>query len=207
MTNCMIHEPCGATYPSTAYMKNGKCSKWYPHNFNPTTQTNDDKYPKYQWRDNGCTFVDARGDAIDNRWVVPHNLWLSTKYNAHINLEVRYSTADTCPRCVKFVAYMFLHRSARPSKLWSTSLNMSTKGMIALQRCFKDQSMKWNNTSTFTMCRLWRPFGDSLNSSYIWDRLWLHDYRSTCQMSIASLSTPMSHLLKWLPAQQITRQP
>jgi hypothetical protein len=201
VTKCMIHGPCGAAYPSAPCMKDEKCSKQYPCDFNPTTHTDDDGYPKYRWCDNECTFVDT----IDNRWVVPHNLWLSTKYNAHINLEVRYSTANTRPRCVKFVAYMFLHRSTRPSKLWSTFLNMSTKGMIALQRCFKDQSMRWNNTSTLAMCRLLKPFGNSLNSNCMRDRLYLHDYRSTCQMSIASLSTSTNHLPRWLLVQQIIR--
>jgi hypothetical protein len=28
------------------------------------------------------------GIELDNRWVVPHNVYLSTKYNAHINIEV-----------------------------------------------------------------------------------------------------------------------
>jgi hypothetical protein len=32
------------------------------------------------------TFV--HGIELDNRWVVPHNVYLSTKYDAHINIEV-----------------------------------------------------------------------------------------------------------------------
>lgn len=32
-------------------------------------------------RDNGRT-------TIDNRWIVSHNLYLTAKYNAHINVEI-----------------------------------------------------------------------------------------------------------------------
>ena len=49
----------------------------------------DDGYPSYRRRDNNVTFLGACGNTIDNRRVVPHNLWLATKYNAHINVEVR----------------------------------------------------------------------------------------------------------------------
>jgi len=30
----------------------------------------------------------VHGIELDNRWVVPHNVYLSTKYDAHINIEV-----------------------------------------------------------------------------------------------------------------------
>jgi hypothetical protein len=30
----------------------------------------------------------VHGVELDNRWVVPHNVYLSTKYNAQINIEV-----------------------------------------------------------------------------------------------------------------------
>jgi hypothetical protein len=30
----------------------------------------------------------VHGIQLDNRWVVPHNVYLSTKYDAHINVEV-----------------------------------------------------------------------------------------------------------------------
>jgi hypothetical protein len=30
----------------------------------------------------------VHGIELDNHWVVPHNVYLSTKYDAHINVEV-----------------------------------------------------------------------------------------------------------------------
>jgi len=30
----------------------------------------------------------CHGIELDNRWVVPHNVYLLTKYDAHINVEV-----------------------------------------------------------------------------------------------------------------------
>jgi hypothetical protein len=35
----------------------------------------------------GRTFL-VHGVELDNHWVVPHNVYLSTKYDAHINVEV-----------------------------------------------------------------------------------------------------------------------
>jgi hypothetical protein len=49
--------------------------------------TNVNGYPIYQHRDTGHTIV-VHGIELDNRWVVPHNVYLSTKYDAHINVEV-----------------------------------------------------------------------------------------------------------------------
>jgi hypothetical protein len=44
-------------------------------------------YPIYRHRDMGRTIL-VHGIELDNRWVVPHNVYLSTKYDAHINVEV-----------------------------------------------------------------------------------------------------------------------
>jgi hypothetical protein len=44
-------------------------------------------YPIYRRRDTGHTVV-VHGIELDNHWVVPHNVYLSTKYDAHINVEV-----------------------------------------------------------------------------------------------------------------------
>jgi len=41
----------------------------------------------YRHKDTGHTIL-VHDIALDNRWVVPHNVYLSTKYDAHINVEV-----------------------------------------------------------------------------------------------------------------------
>jgi hypothetical protein len=45
------------------------------------------RYPIYRRRDTGHTIL-VHGIELDNRRVVPHNVYLSTKYDAHINVEV-----------------------------------------------------------------------------------------------------------------------
>jgi hypothetical protein len=62
--------------------------KRYPKAFQSTTQENSDGYPVYR-RCNDGSFVEVRaGICLDNRWVIPHNVELLTKYDAHINVEI-----------------------------------------------------------------------------------------------------------------------
>jgi hypothetical protein len=61
--------------------------KQYPRKFQSEMVTNVNGYPIYRRRDTGRT-VFVHGVELDNRWVVPHNVYLSTKYDAHINVEV-----------------------------------------------------------------------------------------------------------------------
>jgi hypothetical protein len=63
-------------------MVDGPCSKKYPRAFNNATHADDKRYPIYRRRDV------RRVNGVSNQWVVPHNLWLASKYNAHINVEV-----------------------------------------------------------------------------------------------------------------------
>src|SRR5215469_8704025 len=41
----------------------------------------------YRRRDNGH-IINTKDVFLDNRWVVPHNVNLVIKYNAHINVEI-----------------------------------------------------------------------------------------------------------------------
>ncbi len=61
--------------------------KKYPRKFQSEMVTDVNGYPIYQRRDMGCTLL-VHGVELDNRWVVPHNVYLLTKYDAHINVEV-----------------------------------------------------------------------------------------------------------------------
>jgi len=87
VVRCMMHGPCGTAFPNAPCMEEGKCKKQYPRRFQSETMTNVNKYPIYQHRNTGRTLL-VHGVELDNRWVVLHNVYLSTKYDAHINVEV-----------------------------------------------------------------------------------------------------------------------
>jgi hypothetical protein len=98
VTKHMIHGPCGQHNLNSPCMKDGKCSKNFPKQFQEETVTNLDGYPRYRRRDTGKTDM-PNGKSIDNSWVVPYNPYLSLKYNCHINVE-------SCAS-VKSVKYLF----------------------------------------------------------------------------------------------------
>jgi hypothetical protein len=83
----MMHGPCGYLMTNAPCMKNGKCSKGYPKHFQRNTAINENGYPIYRCREDGRT-ITIRGIELDNRWVVPYNPYLTTKYNCHINVEI-----------------------------------------------------------------------------------------------------------------------
>jgi hypothetical protein len=63
--------------------------------------TDVNEYPIYRCRNTGRTLL-VHGIELDNRWVVPHNVYLSTKYNAHINVEV-YNNIHAVKYLFKYV--------------------------------------------------------------------------------------------------------
>jgi hypothetical protein len=87
VARCMMHGPCGVAFPNAPCMEDGKCEKQYPHKFQSETVMDVNGYPIYRCRDMGRTIL-VHDVELDNRWVVPHNVYLSTKYDAHINVEV-----------------------------------------------------------------------------------------------------------------------
>jgi hypothetical protein len=82
----MMHGPCGDKNEKCPCMKKGKCSKYYPKEFQDETHFNDSGFTQYRRRDTKI-FIRRDNHNLDNKWVVPHNLQLLKKYQAHINVE------------------------------------------------------------------------------------------------------------------------
>ncbi|GBO05042.1 hypothetical protein AVEN_253940-1 [Araneus ventricosus] len=97
VTKCMVHGPCGTININSPCMRDGQCCKSFPKQFKDDTEENVNGYPIYRRR--ATEPVQVGKYSIDNRWVVPYNLWLLKKFNAHINVEVCAS--------VKSVKYLY----------------------------------------------------------------------------------------------------
>lgn len=95
----MVHGPSGVLNPRSVCMESGAYVKNCPKSFARETVENVNGYPVYRRRDDGTSFL-VRKNNVDNRWIVPYNPWLSTKFNAYINVEVRSTV-----RSVKYLSW------------------------------------------------------------------------------------------------------
>ncbi|KAJ1279783.1 hypothetical protein BS78_04G182000 [Paspalum vaginatum] len=82
----MMHSPCGRMNENCPCMKKGKCSKFYPKEFQDETNFTDNGFTQHRRRNTGI-YIRRENHNLDNKWVVPHNLILLKRYQAHINVE------------------------------------------------------------------------------------------------------------------------
>jgi hypothetical protein len=82
----MVHGPCGRMNVKCPCMKDGVCSKRFPKSFSEETSVDQAGFPVYRRRDDGRVVL-KDGHSLDNKWVVPHNVRLLKRYQAHINVE------------------------------------------------------------------------------------------------------------------------
>jgi hypothetical protein len=108
----MLHGPCGPAYPNAPCMEKGVCSKNYPKDFQEETKLPHDGhgYPLYARPNNGRV-IEKNGFLFDNRWVVPHNEYLSVKFDCHINIEFIGSFLT-----IKYV-YKYVHKGVDVSTI------------------------------------------------------------------------------------------
>ncbi|GBO17365.1 hypothetical protein AVEN_6878-1 [Araneus ventricosus] len=102
-----MHGPCGIDNPGAPCMEADQCKKMFPKEFRTETTMNVSVYPLYRRCPSDTKFV--RGREMDNRYVLPYNLYLLLKYNMHINVEV-----CTSLRAVKYI-YIFTKDLTAPT--------------------------------------------------------------------------------------------
>jgi hypothetical protein len=94
----MTHGPCGTSNPRCPCMKNNRCSKHFSKPYQQQTTVDSKGFAVYKRRQDAM-FILKGGCSMDNRWVVPYNMLLLKKYQAHINVEWCNKTT--------FIKYLF----------------------------------------------------------------------------------------------------
>lgn len=107
----MLHGPCGSAFRESPCMnrQTNCCSKHFPKSFISETKIDDYGFPIYRRRDVPERYVEKKGVKLDNRFVVPYNLDLIIKYQAHINVE-------WCNKS-KSIKYLFKYINKGPDRV------------------------------------------------------------------------------------------
>ncbi|XP_020082238.1 uncharacterized protein LOC109705866, partial [Ananas comosus] len=103
----MVHGPCGLANSKAPCMAKGRCSKYFPKEFKTETMMDENGFAIYRRRNNGRKVTKNNID-LDNRFVVPHNLRLLIKYQAHMNIEWCSKT--------RLIKYLFKYINKGPDR-------------------------------------------------------------------------------------------
>ncbi len=89
-------------------------------------------YPIYRRRNTGHIVL-VHGIELDNCWVVPHNVYLLTKYDAHINVEVCNNI-----RAVKYLfKYVYKGHDRATIEIYHQSDNATERNMVKIDEIKK----------------------------------------------------------------------
>ncbi|CAB4491168.1 unnamed protein product [Rhizophagus irregularis] len=154
VTTMMMHGPCGILNTSSPCMKDGKCKKHYPKDFQETTQEGPNGYPLYRRKNNGCYIEIRNGIQLDNRWVVPYNIKLVEKYHAYINVEICNSLL-----AIKYL-YKYIYKGHdRATVTFSQNVNRTDNNEIAnSNKTFDEIKMYLDARYVSSSESIWRIF-------------------------------------------------
>jgi hypothetical protein len=152
------------------------CKKGFPKPFNEHTTDGNNSYPNYRRRspEDGGHTTSKRGKGIDNRRVVPHNLYLLMKYRCHLNVEVCHSIA-----CVKYL-YKYVYKGhdrvmygikEKANLTWIRIIQVSNR---------RQEEMKSETLWKLAIAAHLKHVGTHLNSRWGTCTQLFEDYRFTC---------------------------
>ncbi|CAD6259972.1 unnamed protein product [Miscanthus lutarioriparius] len=135
----LVHGPCGASHPTCPCMKKDKCSKWFPKKYQTETVIDDNGFALYRRSDNR-RYVEKGGKRLDSSSIVPYNMTLLKKYQAHINVE-------WCNKGI-FIKYLFKYVTKGPDRGKFVANQQSDAGRD-LTYCEFPSRWKWDSSSRF----------------------------------------------------------
>nr|GMD60325.1 Cleavage stimulating factor 64 [Ipomoea batatas] len=147
----MIHGPCGSLNPQNPCMVENSgvslCKSRYPKRFSDATVLGENSYPTYKRRDNS-RLVTVHGHQLDNKWVIPYNSYLLSKFDCHINVEVCATI-----KCVKYI-YKYIYKGHD-----RVAINLSSgEGVIDFDEIKEYQNARWVSPPEAA----WRVYGFTL---------------------------------------------
>ena len=191
-------------------MKNSKCSKRFPKPYQDQTLVNENGFAIYRRRNNSL-FVHKGGKKLDNSWIVPYNLSLLKRYQAHINVE-------WCNKSI-FVKYLFKYVTKGPdcSKVYLQRVR------DGVDPPYDQETQTINEVKEYLDCRYiceqdacWRVFGYDIHRHYpSIERLPVHlpnenfiTYRAKANMShvLSQEFLRRTMLTQWFVANQTHSQ-
>jgi hypothetical protein len=102
----VVHGPWGDLNKNCPCMKEGLCSKRFPKAYNDETLVDDKGFPVYRRCDGHFVLRNKGSVNLTNKWVVPHNLGLLKRFQAHINVE--------CCKKTNLLKYLFKYVTRGP---------------------------------------------------------------------------------------------
>lgn len=124
-------------------MKNDVCSKHYPKSFQDETSIDAQGFAIYRHRNDG-RYITKNVHRLDNRYVVPYNIYLLKKYQAHISTEWCNKT--------RVVKYLFKYCHKGQSTLIGCSTDVETQHYSSELRCKLIVQRSENSQSNQSTC-------------------------------------------------------
>ncbi|KAF8088731.1 LOW QUALITY PROTEIN: hypothetical protein N665_0531s0004 [Sinapis alba] len=150
----MIHGPCGVIKPNSPCMEKKVCTKKYPRPYNDYTSIDKSGYVLYHRRKDETSSVVKDGEVMNNTSVIPHNIDILKKYEAHIKVELCNRTSA--------VKYMFKYITKGVDK--ATAVLKKGIGRVPLTK--EAVTKQPNEIQDFIECcylsaceSMWRIFG------------------------------------------------
>jgi len=131
----MVHGSYVSTNLCAPCIKDGKCTKHYPKQFQSETVLNSKGYPSYAHPNNGCAY-EVHNFMANNRWIVPYNpyilAWWVMKMSLHIVTWPVYSYIDSQLQCTYqhwmcyVTCYYQIHNEIYTQRSWQSNNANST---------------------------------------------------------------------------------